>query len=100
MKLNLFTYSQKGTVLYNNKPIRNYEELLKITGYKKLDTLKNKLDGIFKFYRSESKNRVDYFFIVNPKINNPKKPSKLQIELFKNGYETEYSKKQISSCNH
>lgn len=84
MKIKDITYSSTGALMKGNKNIRTWEELLKITGYKKLDTLKNKLKGKIDLLVLKHKTRTETLLIASQEQAGNKKKSDYQIKTFEN----------------
>lgn len=76
------TYSSTGALMNGKKNIRTWEQLLELTGYKKLDTLKNKLKGKVDLLVIKYKTRTETLLIATQEQAGNKKKSDYQIKTF------------------
>lgn len=88
MILKNVTYSSTGTLMNGKKNIRTWAELLELTGYKKLDTLKNKLIGKVDLLVIKYEKRTETLLVATQEQAGNKKKSDYQIKTFEDNSES------------
>ncbi|MGL5715746.1 MAG: hypothetical protein ACRCX2_22175, partial [Paraclostridium sp.] len=84
MKLNELTYAKTGTILNTktNNPLRNWEQLKELLGYKSIDTMIKKLNGQIKLVKLTHTKRTEYLLVAEQSLAGNKNRSDLQMYAF------------------